>query len=125
MSRKEFRDLAAPAEAHATIADLDIGGGIDTVPLAEANGRVLAERVDAGLDVPGFDRSGLDGYALRARDTFGASEGDPVALSVVGTVEAGQRPAADPESGEAVEIATGAVMPDGADAMVPVEQTDE
>ena len=125
MSRKEFRDLAAPEEAHATIADLDIGGGSETVALAEANGRVLAERVDAGLDVPGFDRSGLDGYALRARDTFGASEGDPVALSVVGTVEAGQRPAADPESGEAVEIATGAVMPDGADAMVPVEQTDE
>ncbi|EMA48389.1 molybdopterin biosynthesis protein MoeA/LysR substrate binding-domain-containing protein [Halococcus morrhuae DSM 1307] len=123
--RKEFRDLASPEEAHETIAGLDIGGGSETVPLAEANGRVLAERVDAGLDVPGFDRSGLDGYALRARDTFGASEGDPVALSVVGTVEAGQRPATDPESGEAVEIATGAVMPDGADAMVPVERTNE
>jgi molybdenum cofactor synthesis domain-containing protein len=125
MSRKEFRDLATPDEAHATIADLDIGGGVESVPLTEANGRTLAERVAAGLDVPGFDRSGLDGYALRARETFGASEGDPAAFSVVGTVEAGERPAIDIESGEAVEIATGAVMPDDADAMVPVEQTDE
>ncbi|WP_435076330.1 molybdopterin biosynthesis protein [Halococcus sp. AFM35] len=123
--RKEFRDLATPEEAHATIADLDIGGGTEMVALAEANGCVLAERVDAGLDVPGFDRSALDGYALRARETFGASEGDPTAFTVVGTVETGEPPAVDIESGEAVEIATGAVMPDDADAMVPVEQTDE
>jgi molybdenum cofactor synthesis domain-containing protein len=125
MSRKEFRDLATPEEAHETITDLDIGGSINTVPLAEANGRVLAERVDATLDVPGFDRSALDGYALRARETFGASEGDPAGFTIAGTVEAGERPAVDIGSGEAVEIATGAVMPDDADAMVPVERTDE
>jgi molybdenum cofactor synthesis domain-containing protein len=123
--RKEFRDLAPPAAAHDAIASLDLGGGTETVPLAEANGRVLAERIDASLDVPGFDRSGLDGYALRARETFGADEADPAIFAVVGTVEAGERPDVELESGEAVEIATGAVMPPDADAMVAVERTEE
>jgi molybdenum cofactor synthesis domain-containing protein len=125
MSRKEFRDLTPPEDAHETVAGLDIGGDTEMVALAEANGRVLTERIDAALDVPGFDRSALDGYALRARETFGASEGDPASFAVVGTVEAGERPAVEIDSGEAVEIATGAVMPDDADAMVAVERTDE
>jgi molybdenum cofactor synthesis domain-containing protein len=123
--RKEFRDLAPPGEAHDAIAALDLGGGTETVPLGEANGRVLAERIDAALDVPGFDRSGLDGYALRARETFGADEADPAVFAVVGTVEAGERPNVELGSGEAVEIATGAVMPPDADAMVAVERTEE
>ncbi len=123
--RKEFRDLAPPEKAHDAIASLDLGSGDETVPLAEADGRVLAERIDATLDVPGFDRSALDGYALRARETFGADEADPAVFELVGTVEAGQRPDVEIGSGEAVEIATGAVMPPDADAMVAVERTDE
>ena len=109
--RKEFRDLSTPEEAHDAIASLDLDPGVETVALDAADGRVLAERVDAGLDVPGFDRSALDGYALHARETFGATETDPATFSVVGTVEAGQRPTVDLDAGEAVEIATGAVMP--------------
>jgi molybdenum cofactor synthesis domain-containing protein len=122
--RKEFRDLATVEEAHAAIESLDLDPGTETVDLDEADGRVLAERVDAGLDVPGFDRSALDGYALHARETFGASETDPATFTVVGTVDAGERPAVDLDAGEAVEIATGAVMPSDADAMVAVERTD-
>lgn len=122
--RKEFRDLASPEKAHEAIASLDLDSRSERVPLAEADGRVLAERIDAALDVPGFDRSALDGYALRARETFGADEADPAVFEVVGTVEAGQRPDIEIDSGEAVEIATGAVMPPDADAMVAVEQTD-
>ena len=76
------------------------------------------------LDVPGFDRSALDGYALRARETFGATETDPATFDLVGTIEAGERPAVTLDPGEAVEIATGAVMPPDADAMVAVERTD-
>ncbi|MFW5903681.1 MAG: molybdopterin biosynthesis protein, partial [Halolamina sp.] len=87
--------------------------------------RVLAERIDASIDVPGFDRASLDGYAVRGRDTFGADEVDPVALELVGEVHAGEAPDVTVEDGECVEISTGAVMPPGADAMVPVEQTDE
>ncbi|EMA49225.1 MULTISPECIES: molybdopterin biosynthesis protein [Halococcus] len=122
--RKQFRDLASPAAAHDAIASLDLDPGTETVSLDAAEGRVLAERVDATLDVPGFDRSALDGYALHARETFGATETDPATFDLVGVVEAGERPTVDLDPGEAVEIATGAVMPPDADAMVAVERTD-
>ncbi len=124
MDRKEFRDLASPAEAREAIRSLSLEGGIDRVPLADARGRVLVARLDAELDVPGFDRASLDGYALRARDTFGADEAEPVRLEVVGEVHAGEKPGVDVGEGQAAEISTGAVMPSGADAMVPVERTD-
>ncbi|MDL0135207.1 molybdopterin biosynthesis protein, partial [Halobacterium salinarum] len=83
--RREFRDLASPARAREVLAALDVTPAPETVPLAEARGRVLAERVDATIDVPGFDRASMDGYAVRAADTFGASEADPARLSVAGT----------------------------------------
>ncbi len=124
MDRKEFRDLASPAEAREAIRSLSLEGGIDRVPLADARGRVLVARLDAELDVPGFDRASLDGYALRARDTFGADEAEPARLEVVGEVHAGEKPGVDVGEGQAAEISTGAVMPSGADAMVPVERTD-
>ncbi|ADB62101.1 molybdenum cofactor synthesis domain protein [Haloterrigena turkmenica DSM 5511] len=124
MERKEFRDLATPEEARAAIDSLSLEGGLERVSLENARGRVLAARLDAELDVPGFDRASLDGYALRARDTFGADEADPARLAVVGEVHAGEEPDVALEEGQAVEISTGAVMPDGADAMVPVERTD-
>jgi len=123
--RKEFRDLAPPEDAHEAIANLDLGPGPERVPLEDARGRVLAERIDATIDVPGFDRASLDGYAVRGRDTFGADEMDPVALELVGEVQAGEAPDVTVEDGECVEISTGAVMPPGADAMIGVERTDE
>jgi putative molybdopterin biosynthesis protein len=123
--RKEFRDLASPERFHETIDSLDIAGGTETVDIEDARGRVLAERVDATIDVPGFDRAAMDGYALRAQDTFGAGEADPAVLPVVGTVHAGEEPDVAVGAGEAVEISTGAVMPDGADAVVMVERTSE
>ena len=123
--RKEFRDLAPPEDAHAAIASLDLSPATETVALSDANGRVLAERVDAALDVPGFDRASMDGYAVRARDTFGADEADPAVLDQIGTVHAGKEPDVTVESGTCAEISTGAVMPDGADAVVMVERTDE
>jgi putative molybdopterin biosynthesis protein len=123
--RKEFRDLASPEEAHAAIASLDLSPGTETVPLAEARGRVLAERIDAALDVPGFDRASMDGYAVRARDTFGVDESDPAVLDLLGEVHAGEEPDVTVEPGTCAEISTGAVMPAGADAVVMVERTDE
>ncbi|WP_265108790.1 molybdopterin biosynthesis protein [Halosolutus halophilus] len=124
MDRKEFRDLATPEEAREAIASLSLEGGVERVSLADARGRVLVARLDAELDVPGFDRASLDGYALRAKDTFGADEADPARLTLTGTVHAGEKPAIEVGEGDAVEISTGAVMPAGADAMVPVERTD-
>ncbi|WP_247002452.1 molybdopterin biosynthesis protein [Halosolutus gelatinilyticus] len=124
MERKEFRDLATPEEAREAIDSLSLEGGVERVSLADARGRVLVARLDAELDVPGFDRASLDGYALRARDTFGADEAEPARLTIVGEVHAGETPDVEVVEGEAVEISTGAVMPQGADAMVPVERTD-
>ncbi|MFC7167573.1 molybdopterin biosynthesis protein [Halospeciosus flavus] len=123
--RKEFRDLVPPAEAHRTIDSLDLEPDAETVPLEDARGRVLAERVDADVDVPGFDRASMDGYAVRARDTFGAEETDPAELEKVGEVHAGAEPDVEVGEGECAEISTGAVVPDGADAVVMVEETDE
>ena len=122
--RKQFRDLAPPEAARDAIASLDLTPDPETVPLVEARGRVLAERVDADLDVPGFDRASVDGYAVRGRDTFGADEADPVELDLVGTVHAGAEPDVVVGEGEAAEISTGAVLPDGADAVVMVERTE-
>ena len=90
--RKEFRDLAPPEEAHDAIASLDLTPESETVPLAEARGRVLASRLDADLDVPGFDRASVDGYAVQAADTFGADEADPARLELIGEVHAGEVP---------------------------------
>ncbi len=123
--RKEFRDLAEPAAARDAIGSLDLTPDPEAVPIGEARGRVLAERVDAGIDVPGFDRASMDGYAVRARDTFGADEADPVELDLVGVVHAGAAPDVTVEPGTCVEASTGAVLPDGADAVVMVERTDE
>jgi len=121
--RREFRDLVPPDRAREVIADLDLGGGTEHVPLEDVRGHVLAERVDAGTDVPGFDRASMDGYAVRARDTFGADEADPATLRVAGSVHTGEEPSATVEPGTAVEVSTGAVMPAGADAVVKVERT--
>jgi putative molybdopterin biosynthesis protein len=123
--RREMRDLVTLDRAREVVGDLDVGGGTERVPLGEASGRVLAERVDADLDVPGFDRASVDGYAVRAVDTTGAGEANPVALEVGGLVEAGERPDVTVGEGAAVEIATGAVVPPGANAVVMVEDTTE
>ena len=96
----------------------------ERVPLAEANGRVLAEDLAAAADVPPFDRAAMDGYAVRAADTAGASPASPRALTHTGTVFTGEAPRRPVGPGECIEIATGAPMPPGADAVVIVEETD-
>ena len=121
--RKEFHDLATPERAREVIANLPIDPGTEEVALDDAHGSVLVERVDATIDVPGFDRASMDGYAVHARDTYGADEETPVTLSLVGEVHAGAAPTVEVGEGEAAEISTGAVMPDGADAVVMVERT--
>ena len=125
MTRREFRDLSTPRQARDAIEALDIRGGTEERSPVEARGLVLAERIDAEIDVPGFDRAAMDGYAVRAADTFGASEGEPVTLPVVASIGAGNAPDTTVGEGEAVQVATGAVLPPGADAVVPVERTVE
>ncbi len=96
---------------------------VEVVPLEEASGAVLAETLVAGFDVPPFDRSAMDGYAVRAEDIAGASEKNPVRLRVIGTVHAGEPFGETVLPNTCVEIATGGPMPLGADAVVMVEYT--
>jgi molybdenum cofactor synthesis domain-containing protein len=93
------------------------------VPLAEAVGLVLDEDVTAVVDLPGFDNSSMDGYAVQAASLAGADR-EPVSLRIVGELAAGGAGDVEVGPGEAARIMTGAPMPSGADAVIPVEQTD-
>ena len=97
----------------------------ERVRLVDANGRVAAANVVSTRDVPPFARAGMDGFALRAEDTFGASRYEPRVLRVIDKVYTGQVPTKSIEPGTAIEIATGAPMPHGADAVVMVEETEK
>jgi len=99
--------------------------GTETVPLGVALRRVPSEPVAAPHPLPGFPRSTVDGYAVRAADTYGVSEGLPGYLAVTGSVRMGAAPEQAVTSGGAVAIPTGAVIPPGADAVVMIEYTAE
>ena len=96
----------------------------ERVPILQANGRVLADDIVSDRDVPPFARAGMDGYAVVAEDTFGASRYEPKTLRVVEKVYTGEVPTRRVNAREAAEIATGAPMPEGADAVVMVEETE-
>src|SRR5690242_6652938 len=88
--------------------------GIERVAIVDALGRVLAEEIRSPRDIPGFDNSAMDGYAVRAADIANASEKSPVKLTVIETVGAGQMPTRTMKVGEAVRTMTGAPIADGA-----------
>ncbi|HXH07753.1 MAG TPA: gephyrin-like molybdotransferase Glp [Vicinamibacterales bacterium] len=96
----------------------------ERVGLDDADGRVAAREVVSAVDVPPFDRAAMDGYAVIAQDTFGAGRYEPRTLRCLETVYTGQAPMRRVEPGTCVEIATGAPMPEGADAVVMVEETE-
>ena len=98
--------------------------GEETLPRMEALGRTLARDVRAPMDQPPFDRSPLDGYALRSTDLMGASREHPVVLPVVETVYAGMVPSRPLAAGEAMRIMTGAMLPEGCDCVLQHERTD-
>ncbi len=93
-------------------------------PLLDALGLPVGEPIVAGIDLPAFDNSGMDGYAVHSADLAGADPGAPVALPVVGEAAAGQTNLFALPPGTAAKIMTGAPVPSGADAVVPVEWTD-
>src|SRR5689334_6516974 len=95
----------------------------ERVPLGSAGWRVAAEDVTSSIDVPPFERSAMDGYAVVAADTVSATDHSPVTLRVVEQIYTGQAPSHTVASGRCSEIATGAPLPKGADAVVMVEQT--
>jgi len=127
MKQQQFLDVIDRDEAERRWRSaLDLAPrGAERVPLADAWGRVLAAPVRARFDVPSFDRSNMDGFAVIARDTYGATEEKPVRLHVNDEcLPPGVEPRIEVRPGSATTIATGAMMPRGADAVVPVELTD-
>jgi molybdenum cofactor synthesis domain-containing protein len=121
-----FRKLLTFEEAKKTIEEYFKPAflGNEEAVLLEAYNRVLSEDIVSALDIPGFNRSTMDGYAVKAQDTVGADENQPVTLKVTGALNIGEHPRIKVETGEAVEIVTGAPMPEGADAVVMVEDTE-
>jgi molybdopterin molybdotransferase/putative molybdopterin biosynthesis protein len=97
----------------------------ETIPLAAALGRVLADNMHSPVDVPSFDRANVDGYALRAADTFGASEQKPRRAELLAqSIPAAIVPPSQLQPGQAIAIATGGMLPRGADAVLMVEHSD-
>ena len=94
-------------------------------PILDCLGQVLAEDVYSTIDIPPLDNSAMDGFALRAEDTRGASESSPRHLAVVGEVAAGSMPTKEVGPGTTIRIMTGAPLPEGADAVIKFEDTDE
>ncbi len=118
-----FHELKTPEEALRIIEQYVKPMPVEYVPLEESYMRVLADDVYAKVDVPPFDRATMDGYAVSAEDTFGVDELHPRGLRIIGTVNAGDSELPTVHRGEAVEIATGAPLPPGANAVIPVEYT--
>ena len=98
--------------------------GKENIPVQAASGRVLAEDIVADVNLPDFPRAIMDGFAVRAASTFGASDGNPAYISVLRTVAMGEIPEFSIAPGEAAKISTGGMLPKGTDSVVMVEHTD-
>jgi molybdopterin molybdotransferase len=121
---KEFLNLMDPDEVKKIIDSLNMERKIERINLSDAYQRVLAEDVHALIDLPPFNRASMDGYAVQAQDTFGASEDNPIILNLIEKIRAGDSPSKEVQKGTCSEVGTGAPLPAGADAVVMVEVTD-
>ena len=97
----------------------------EIIPIDQATGRILAQDIRSDEDVPGFSRSTMDGYAVNAASTFGASEGNPAYLTLDGAIPMGENPTATIVPGIAIRISTGGMLPTGADSVVMLEYATE
>ncbi|RYD03266.1 molybdenum cofactor biosynthesis protein [Desulforamulus aquiferis] len=122
----ELFNVLTVQQARSTLAQhLTKGNREEIVPLLNGLNRILSRDICAVEDVPGFDRSTMDGYAVRAKDTFGATESLPSYVNVTGEVLMGQEAVGTVAPGQAWSIPTGGMLPQGADAVVMVEYTEE
>lgn len=125
MKRKEFRELISVELARKVLDKLQILPVKEYVNLEKSYGKILAEDIVTEINVPPFPRATMDGYAVRAEDTYSVSETGPVKLKLTGNLPAGSDAKFKVLPGEAVEISTGAPIPEGADAVIKVEYTSE
>lgn len=118
-----FSKLTLLDDALKRIGSLVGPTSITEIDTTNSLNRILGEDIISELDIPPFDRSAMDGYAVKAEDTFGASLSNPKILDKIGTIEIGEISDLNLKSGEAVRISTGAAIPLGADAVVKIEDT--
>lgn len=122
--QKEFHDIVSIEKAEEILKkNYKPKRKTEEIKLEKSLARVLAEDITAPIDIPPFDRSSMDGYAVKANDTFYADEENPVELKLTGSLGAGDTPCVSVKNGKCVRIATGAVIPKGANAVVMVEYT--
>ncbi len=123
---RPFRDLLPFEKALKIVKDTIVPiERVEEIPIENAVGRVLAESIKSPINVPPFARAAEDGYAVRAEDTFGSGQYSPKTLKIIGRINTGESKDISISSGEAVEVATGAHIPEGADAVVRVEDTEK
>lgn len=125
MAKGGFRVKISLKEALAKVLPFAIEVEDESVGLTDAFSRVLSDNVVSEMSNPPFDRAMMDGYAVIAKDTFGASPSNPMSLKVVGSVSTGHLPSTIVKKGEAIKIMTGAPVPKGAEAVLKVEYTRE
>lgn len=118
-----FTVLTPPVALEKLLAHLSRPIATETIPTARALNRVLIESPIATSAMPAFARSTMDGYAVRAVDTFGASEALPAYLTMIGECPMGQAPTLEIRAGQAAIIHTGGMLPNSADAVVQIERT--
>lgn len=123
----EFFNVVSIKEAGHKILDNFKGYefGLEEVSILEATDRILAEDIVSDINVPEFNRSTVDGYAIQSKDSHGASESVPSLLNIIGEVKIGEVPHKAIRSGEAMYIPTGAMVPEGADGVVMIEHTEK
>lgn len=122
---KAFFRVVTSTEAREQLAAFAPQTASETIATVDACGRILAKALTSPVDLPHFHRTNMDGYAVRAQDTFGASASLPMYLKLVGSVEMGKTVTRTLKKGETMRIATGGMLPPGADSMVMVEYTEE
>ncbi len=119
-----FSKLTLLEDALKLIQPLIIPTSSIEIETSKALNRILAQNITSELDIPPFDRSAMDGYAVRAKDTFGASPSNPKIIDKIGTIEIGEETDLVLPPGKAIRISTGAVIPQGSDSVIKIEDTD-
>jgi len=121
----EFLNIKNPEDVKAIMNDITTNKRIENVSIEDSLNRVLAEDIKTPINLPPFRKANMDGYAVAAEDTFTSSEDNPVRLNLIEVVGAGDVPKKAVQKGSCSEVGTGAPVPEGADAIVMVEYTEE
>ena len=124
-NKKIFREFISLDEASSRLKDYlsPIQKKFEIIPISEALGSAIFKDITSKFDVPPFDKALMDGYAVRAEDTFDAEEYCPVTLKLIGSSEMGKEPEFNVKKSTTVEISTGAPIPKGANSVIMLEYT--